>query len=602
MNRYILGPMVLLAVGFGLVSPVGGASIPIENASFEAPAVDPNGFGALPYADGWTELDIDTEGSTNTGVFANTPQGRADHIVNADGSQLAFLGSQEGNGFEQDLNATYQVGRDYRLTLGVAVSALFPPASEAPADAIELVLYYVDEPNSIDIAVHCVTAQGLSSTELKDFSVYLPKIGAGDAWAGKLIGVAIRSAGTAGGFWDLDNVRLEESLPVLVPIENASFEAPAVDPNGFGALPFAEGWTELDVDAEGSTNTGVFLNTPEGSPDRLLNADGDQLAFLGSQEGNGFEQVLGSVYVPGCEYRLTVAAGVSAMFPPSSEEPLDTVELVLYYVDGPNSVPMDIGTASQLIEATGLSSTQLLDFSAYLATVDVNDAWAGRPIGVAIRAAGMAGGFWDLDNVRLVESLPVAIPIENPSFESPVVDTNGFGALPYMDGWTELDVDAEGSTNTGVFANTPEGSPDRLTNADGSQLAFLGSEQGNSLEQDVPAVFEVGCTYRLTVAVGVSSRFPPSADDNLELVLVYRDGDQVVDVAQRIVEAPRQPSNELTDFSVYVTTVQDEDAWAGKDISIAIRAVGAAGGFWDLDDVRLAKSPSASETVAIVKE
>ena len=33
--------------------------------------------------------------------------------------------------------------------------------------------------------------------------------------------------------------------------------------------------------------------------------------------------------------------------------------------------------------------------------------WAEKNIGIAIRATGMAGGFWDLDNVRLGESLPV---------------------------------------------------------------------------------------------------------------------------------------------------------------------------------------------------
>jgi len=51
----------------------------------------------------------------------------------------------------------------------------------------------------------------------------------------------------------------------------------------------------------------------------------------------------------------------------------------------------------------------------YLPTVQPDDAWAGKAIGVAIRAAGAPGGFWDLDDVRLVELLPVSIPIENAS-------------------------------------------------------------------------------------------------------------------------------------------------------------------------------------------
>jgi hypothetical protein len=41
--------------------------------------------------------------------------------------------------------------------------------------------------------------------------VQLTPVQAGDAWAGKTIGIALRTAGQPGGFWDLDNVRLIES-------------------------------------------------------------------------------------------------------------------------------------------------------------------------------------------------------------------------------------------------------------------------------------------------------------------------------------------------------------------------------------------------------
>jgi hypothetical protein len=323
---------------------------------------------------------------------------------------LAFLGSQEGNALEQDLSALYQVGCGYRLTVAVGVSSRFPPSSATPADAIELVFYYLDGNQPIDIGHLAVEATGRSSTQLQDFSVNLPAVQSGDAWASKTIGVAIRAAGAAGGFWDLDNVRLVESLPTAIAVENASFEAPAVDPNAFPAVPYMDGWRELDLDAQVSANTGVFANTPVGSPDRMINADGRQLAFLGSQQGNALEQDLTAVYKTGCDYRLTVAVGVSSRFPPAGVAitpakagAVDTIELVLYYLDG--AKPVDI--VHQTVEAQGLSSTQLRDFSVYLSTVQPGDAWAGKPTGIAIRAAGKAGGFWDLDNVRLAESLPV---------------------------------------------------------------------------------------------------------------------------------------------------------------------------------------------------
>ena len=175
-----------------------------------------------------------------------------------------------------------------------------------------------------------------------------------------------------------------------------------MDPNGFPAVPYVDQWTEIDLDTLNSTNTGVFTNTPVGSPDHIANADGSQLAFLGSQAGNALEQDLTATYKAGCDYRLTVAVGISSLFPPSSAEPVDALELVLFYHDGNDVVDI----VRQTVEAVGLSSTQLTDVSLYLSTVQPDDGWAGMAIGVALRATGMPGGFWDLDHVRLAESLP----------------------------------------------------------------------------------------------------------------------------------------------------------------------------------------------------
>ena len=601
MLRSVMCLIVLILVGVWADGPAWAATIPIANASFEAPEVDPNAFPAVPFVDEWIEVDLDMLGSTNTGVFANTPADSDDHVVNADGRQLAFLGSEHGNALEQDLQATYKVGCDYRLTVAVGVSGRFPPSTAEPVDTLELVLYYVDDANAVDIVSQTVPATGLSPTHLQDFSAYLPTVNSADPWADKAIGVAIRATGAAGGFWDLDNVRLIESAPVPIPVANASFETPAVDPNAFPAVPVVDQWIEVDLDALGGTNTGVFANTPADSDDHVVNADGRQLAFLGSERGNALEQDVQATYKIGCDYRLTVAVGVSGRFPPSATEPVDSLELVLYYVDDANAVDV----VRQTVPATDLSPTHLQDFSAYLPTVNPADPWAGKTIGVALRATGVAGGFWDLDNIRLVESMPVAVPVANASFETPVVEPNTFPVLPYMDAWTELDVDALGSTNTGVFANMPEGAWDRMLNADGEQLAFLGSEQGNGIEQDLAAVFEEGSGYRLTVAVGVSGRFPPSAEvpvDTLELVLFYRDADEIVDIARRTVEAPGLPSRRLNDFSAYLPPVQADDAWAGQPIGVAIRSTGLPGGFWDLDNVRLARTLPVEDMASTLEE
>jgi hypothetical protein len=400
---------LLLPLPLWAADPGVSASIPVENASFELPVVDPNGYVAVPVVDGWLELDLDLVASANTGVFINTPVGSPDRLVNADGAQVAFLGSQQGNALEQDLQAVYRVGCDYRLTVAVGVSWRFPPSATL-GNTLDLALYYLDANLPVDIVHRAVEPNGLSSGQLQDLSLALPTVQPGDAWAGKTIGVALRAVGSPGGFWDLDNVRLTEAMPTAVAVVNPSFEAPAVDPNAFGALPVVEGWLELDLDAVAGSNTGVFANTPAGSPDRLVNADANQLAFLGSQQGNALEQDLEAVYEVGRSYRLTVAVGVSSRFPPAVTEPLDTIEIVLYYLD--QAEPVDI--AGTTFGATGLSSTRLQDFSVYLDTVHTGDAWADKPIGIAIRATGAAGGFWDLDHVRLAQSALMSFDGQDP--------------------------------------------------------------------------------------------------------------------------------------------------------------------------------------------
>ena len=592
MNHYIFRLSLVILVCLWAAAPALPVSIYIENASFETPEVDPNiSYGAWPFIDGWKETDNDTLGSTNTGVFTNTEPnhinpflGIPDHIFNADGSQLAFLGTQAGNAFEQDLSATYKAGCDYRLTVAVKVS-LFAPINPL----LELVLYYRDGNEPLDIVSIAIPAMSWSQW-LEDFSLYLPAVAPDDPWAGKNIGIAIRAAGEAGGFWDLDNVRLVESYPVSMPIANASFESSVVDPEGFGVLTYATGWTEMDIDTLGSQNTGVFTNTEPnnvnhfGDHDHIFNADGSQMAFLGSEAGNAFEQDLSATYNIGCDYHLTVAVGTSFMFPPSTEEPIDYLELALYYHNG--SEPADI--VSLLIPAMD-PNQWLKDFSLSLLSVSADNPWVGKQIGVAIRAAGASGGFWDIDNVRIAESMPVSVLMKNASFEADPGSATG---------WKEIDLDTP--PNTGVFANTDPNSLDYIVNADGSRLAFLRSLQGIALEQDLAATYNTGCGYRLTVAIGIDTDSPPV--NALEIALYYlNDNNERVDIVFPTVVTPMTWSRQLEDVSLYLPTVgtigDPACPWAGRKIGIAIRATGEGSGFWIIDNIRLAKSTPTADFI-----
>ena len=190
-----------------------GGVIEVANASFEIPVLDPNEFPAVPIAYFWIEDDLDTEGSTNTGVFFNQPPDSpaGDHITNVDGNQLAFLNSASGNGFRQEMPDVYEVGRNYRLTVGVCPSTRFPPKTTIPVDTLTLAFTYpATDPNDSDIVTAQVQATDITANIMKDFFVSLPAVQATDPWAGQPIGIDLRASGTAGGYWDLDNVRLVE--------------------------------------------------------------------------------------------------------------------------------------------------------------------------------------------------------------------------------------------------------------------------------------------------------------------------------------------------------------------------------------------------------
>ena len=212
---YIISLILITTLAF---SQANAASIPIDNPSFELPVLDPDAFPAYPYAYGWIEKDVDTEGSTNTGVFGNTEPNSFDHIVNAHGAQLAFLGSESGNAFEQDLNALYQSDHDYRLTVALGISSRFAPSQSEPLDMVELAFYYrdINDPNVIiDIASQLVDAAAMSSTQLYDYTLYLPELSQDANYVDQQIGIAIRSVGLPGGFWTVENVRLNEFLPLM---------------------------------------------------------------------------------------------------------------------------------------------------------------------------------------------------------------------------------------------------------------------------------------------------------------------------------------------------------------------------------------------------
>ncbi len=224
-----------MAVLAGGTLAAGAAIVPVPNGSFESPAtttVDTrlDAWQRTPRPFWWDEQQF---GSWDQliGVFANLPPEDSRHIVNCDGNQAIWLFANPEVGLFQDRDSTngipgqliearFEPGKSYRLTVGLLVGKVYAMAEGA---TLELSLYYRDvASNRVTVAATTVTNTAAvfnSDTNLIDFQVSLPEVTAGDPWAGKPIGVSILSTvdlARAGGYWDIDNVRLTAHWPPVL--------------------------------------------------------------------------------------------------------------------------------------------------------------------------------------------------------------------------------------------------------------------------------------------------------------------------------------------------------------------------------------------------
>jgi hypothetical protein len=183
------------------------------------------------------------------------------------------------------------------------------------------------------------------------------------------------------------------------------------DPAATGGI----GWDQL---------SGVFANTPVGQPNHIDNVAGNQAIFVFALPQVGISQVLSSpegTFQPGFSYTLTVGllagggAADNSMF-----------QVGLFYLDGSNTpVPLSATTA-EFTSAAFPTSTHLIDQTVTTPVVQPGDAWAGKPIGIALTAVSGTGSvYWDVDNVRLTQT---AVP------EPTTVALFGFGLAGLLGG------------------------------------------------------------------------------------------------------------------------------------------------------------------------
>ncbi len=235
-NQHI-GIRLASTVGFDLkggywdIDQVRLTSSVVPNPSFESPETafaDPRmdywvkapepawyqGGGGFP----WVQL---------FGQFLNTTNGSASHIDNIDGSQAAFLFALPDAAIFQDYDSgtphafdvVFQPGKAYSL----AVGAIGGGGGMKEGVPLEISLYYSGadgKPVTVAATTVTNTAAGFpTTTHFIDVRASAPVVQAGDAWAGKHVGIQIASKvgfDIQGGYWDLDNVRLDILTPPTV--------------------------------------------------------------------------------------------------------------------------------------------------------------------------------------------------------------------------------------------------------------------------------------------------------------------------------------------------------------------------------------------------
>lgn len=228
---------VLLLLGSGLPTSKAGP-IPVPNGSFEAPrtsfvAIQVQSWQKAPRPE-WYLEGGGFEWDQLVGLFKNPVKGSLDRITNLEGDQALWIFAVPEVGLFQDLTpsaeyvgATFQPGRGYRLQVDLAGSG----GGMKSGVTLELGLYYRDDQGRrVPVASNIVTNTPQlfpTQTFLPEFTVTVPPVEEGAPWAGKAIGIQFLStvplvledglpAGLAGGYWDVDHVRLTEiARPVL---------------------------------------------------------------------------------------------------------------------------------------------------------------------------------------------------------------------------------------------------------------------------------------------------------------------------------------------------------------------------------------------------
>ena len=222
---------------------------------------------------------------------------------------------------------------------------------------------------------------------------------------------------------------------------------------------------------------------------------------------------------------------------------------------------------------------------------------------------------------NLLDSNPASPTYNNPSFESPNVDSVGIGADKWLADGPTIDpgLGFPVLAGAGVFENPTDdpntvGPDGHLENMDGTQAAYLfarsfadsqsGQVKDHSFTQVTQILAQAGAQYQLSVGVANAGSAPPP-DSTLTISLFAQDGATEIPLASAAIKNDGVTSpalNGLAFVDFFATTDPIAGAAVGKQIGIRLQTrtdaqAPSVNGQFDLDDVQLTIVPEPAGLV-----
>jgi hypothetical protein len=209
--------------------------ISVPNYSFESQSAAGFPFDTNPSLDAWQKIAepsfytpaLGTYGIPwfgTSGGFVNVSVYNPNPYANVTGAQAGYilmvpqvtLFQDYSTSPTHDFNASFEIGKSYSMAIALYAKSSFGPI---PAGStLELSLYYRDnldnkvKVGSTTVSYSAAAFPTVANPSLIDYLVNVPTVQAGDAWAGKHIGIQLESTipieMTSFANWDFDNVRL----------------------------------------------------------------------------------------------------------------------------------------------------------------------------------------------------------------------------------------------------------------------------------------------------------------------------------------------------------------------------------------------------------